>query len=293
MASRKAAVKKPTASPPGHPHGRSTSPPQPVDDPPIRVPGERSTTRAGRARLPTCGAATRGRDRTPCRNPAGKGTDHPGEGRCKNHGGVGQKPTLRYQALNARPRLRELIERFSADPDPHNLLQELTLLRALVTDYVERYDETTEALLAWHASFGPGYQEAIKLWRGQLADWVEQQDSGEAGEPPPLPIPEAFVQKPRQMIDIVAAAGYIDKIGQLSERIEKRRKEGMVSLAVFDSVLERLGMELVHAIREVGINDTARTALLATVEWRWAAIQLDPAAGAVPGPETSGRGPLN
>jgi len=37
------------------------------------------------AKLPLCGAKTRAG--TPCRRPAGWGTDHVGEGRCKLHGG--------------------------------------------------------------------------------------------------------------------------------------------------------------------------------------------------------------
>ena len=38
------------------------------------------------ARLPFCGAKTRAG--TPCKRPAGWGTDHVGEGRCKLHGGA-------------------------------------------------------------------------------------------------------------------------------------------------------------------------------------------------------------
>jgi uncharacterized protein YjcR len=39
------------------------------------------------AETPQCGAETR--KGHPCRQPAGWGTDHPGEGRCKHHGGAG------------------------------------------------------------------------------------------------------------------------------------------------------------------------------------------------------------
>jgi len=37
---------------------------------------------------PRCGADTRNGDQEPCQLPAGWGTDHPGEGRCKHHGGA-------------------------------------------------------------------------------------------------------------------------------------------------------------------------------------------------------------
>jgi hypothetical protein len=38
-----------------------------------------------------CGATTRAGD--PCKRPAGWGTDHNGEGRCKQHGGLGGGPS--------------------------------------------------------------------------------------------------------------------------------------------------------------------------------------------------------
>lgn len=262
-----------------------------MTDAPKRKPGQQGTTKAERQKLPPCGAKHNKRPGT-CKRPAGWGTDHPGEGRCKLHGGTTQKPSGRYVQVNARPRLRELIAQFAADPDPHNLLHELTLLRALVTDYIERYDETTEALLNWHASFGSAYEQAVQEWRHDLADWTERRDQGDE-EPPPIPIPAAFEQKPRQMVDIVSASGFIDKIGALSERIEKRRREGLISLALMDATLERMGMEVVHAAKEVGIHDTARTALLAAIERRWNDVRVDPASGTVQGAEAGGRGTLN
>jgi hypothetical protein len=37
--------------------------------------------------MKTCGAKTRSGIGPPCKRPAGWGTDHPGEGRCRSHGG--------------------------------------------------------------------------------------------------------------------------------------------------------------------------------------------------------------
>ncbi|MDT9121677.1 hypothetical protein RSW84_29940, partial [Escherichia coli] len=77
------------------------------------------------------------------------------------HGGTTQKvdPKSRYAIVNASPRLRELMDAAEADPDPLNLLPELALLRALVQDYVERYDALTAALLGWHESYQQGKNE--------------------------------------------------------------------------------------------------------------------------------------
>ncbi|WP_019586684.1 HGGxSTG domain-containing protein [Deinococcus apachensis] len=83
---------------------------------PRRKPGQKPTTRAEGAKLPTCGAENR--SGKPCNRPAGWGNNHPGEGRCKLHGGVGQKPSARYAAVNASPTLKQAIAQQQADPDP-------------------------------------------------------------------------------------------------------------------------------------------------------------------------------
>lgn len=237
-----------------------------------RTPGKQGTTRAQRQKLPICGATNR--QGKPCQRPAGHGTDHPGDGRCRLHGGVTQKPSPRYQQINARPRLRELIAQFGDDPDPHDLTRDLALLRALVQDYIERYDATTEALLNWHASFSSGYIEAVEEWRSELAAWADQQDRF-GTDPPEIPVPAHFETKPRQMVDIVQAAQYINQIGAMSDRIHKQKAEGAVSLQKLDEILERVGVELVETLREVRVDETTRTSILEVFERRWGAVEID------------------
>lgn len=284
------------------PHGRSTKSKTGdilIDDPPLRQPAVRGTTRKEREKLPVCGA--KGRSGKPCQNPAGKGTDHPGEGYCKFHGGVTQvKDTRfevgRYSDLRVRPRLKELIDKFASEVNVDDLSHEITILRALVQDYVERYDDMSAALLAWHASYSTEFEEAMKLWRGKVADYVER--TAEHGQEPDTPFPEPpqpgeFQRKPRQIIDMIAVGGLVDKVGKMSDRIEQRKKQGTISLALLDQALERLGMEVVYAAKEVGLDDVTRTALLSVIERRWHAVRLDPATGTVQGAEVGGRGPLN
>lgn len=50
---------------------------------------------------PKCGAKTRSSGGHPCRLPAGWGTDHPGEGRCKLHGGKSTGPKKHNNYKNA------------------------------------------------------------------------------------------------------------------------------------------------------------------------------------------------
>lgn len=301
-------IKKPSKPRPAkagagsQPHGRSTKKQAtdiPMDDPPLRQPAQRGTTRKEREKLPICSAKTS--NGKLCQNPAGKGTDHPGEGRCKFHGGTTQVKGTRFEVgrygdLRARPRLKELIEKYAAEVDTSDLSHEITLLRALTQDYLERYDAMSEALLAWHASYSTEFEEAMKLWRGKVAEYVES--TAEHGHEPDTPFPEPpqpgeFQKKPRQIIDMIAVGALIDKVGGMSDRIEKRKQQGTITLALLDQTLERLGMEVVYAAKEVGLDDISRTSLLAVIERRWHAVRVDPASGTVQGPEAGGRGSLN
>jgi hypothetical protein len=88
-----------------------------------------------------CGAKTR--SGTPCERPAGWGTDHVGEGRCKLHGGCspGGPITNGRQAKKTSRQLRDKIQRHLNDPNPLDLTGELALLRALLDYFQERLDE--------------------------------------------------------------------------------------------------------------------------------------------------------
>jgi hypothetical protein len=240
------------------------------------------TTREGRKAKPKCGA--RNRHGKPCRNPAGFGTNHVGEGRCTLHGGAAQIAHGRYSSIN-RPRIRDLLERHQADPDPLNLLPELALLRSLIVDYIERYDELTSALLEWHASFTKDFDGAVELWRAKYATWLEECErlGREPTEgPPPPPLPTAYERKPRQVIDVLSVGKFISDIGTLAERVLKQRSEGSITLATLDRTLEQLGAEVVNAAQEVIRDPATRSALLAAIERRWETIRLDTSVPARP-----------
>lgn len=179
-----------------------------------------------------CGAKKR--DGSPC---ASKQMPN---GRCRMHGGKTPIQSGRYSVVK-RPRLAELIAKFEADTDPTNILPEVAMLRALITDYVERYDEFTEALIAWHA------------------DWREGGGHG----------------KPHQVLDILSAAKFIGQIGSLVERIEKQRAEGAVSLEAVNRYVEQLGMEVVGALREAIADEDSRSKALAAVDRRWESVAFD------------------
>lgn len=134
---------------------------------------------------PRCGATTRAGGS--CGQRAGARTDHEGQGRCFLHGGASPILHGRYSKIT-RPRIAGILKALEDDPNPLDLLPDLRLLRALLIDFVDRYEEFSEALLAWHSSFGKG-------------------------DGP---------QKPRKILDITAAKGLIAEVGAMVERIEKQ-----------------------------------------------------------------------
>lgn len=228
---------------------------------------------------PKCGAATRGERRgAPCQRPAGWGTDHPGQGRCKLHGGSNPIRHGRYSKID-RPRISDLIESFEGDPYPLDLLPEVVLLRALLVDFISRYDHFVDAMHAWHATYTTEYRKAFDVWREQVIRLTEDGSwrDVEANDLPEAPDPLAFVDKPRQVLDISAAATLVDKVGAMVDRIERHKREGSISLETLDRVLEQLGVEVVAAAREAVTGEAERSALLTAVERRWGTVHVDTA----------------
>lgn len=247
-----------------------------------------------------CGAKTRAGGT--CKNAAGFKTDHVGESKCFLHGGKTPIKHGRYSTIN-RPRIKELLETFKADDDPLGLLPEIELLRALVLDFIERHDEHTEALLAWHASYSPGFAEHYAAWQIAHDKWRIEWDAWQSGwetyretvesvqghykqgwpeppssppppRPPHLPEPVEFAGKPRQIVDILSAGRFIGEIGAMVERIHKQKAEGSITLVTLDAVLQQFGAELVKAAGDTIADDADRTALLQAVEQRWATIRV-------------------
>jgi hypothetical protein len=90
-----------------------------------------------------CGGKTRAG--TPCKRPAGWGTDHPGSGRCKLHGGATKRgaehPRFKHGRYSkyVQAALSEKAAQFKYG-DVLNLADELALTRALLADWLERFD---------------------------------------------------------------------------------------------------------------------------------------------------------
>ena len=99
-----------------------------------------------------------------------------------------------------RETLRDRIAAYEADPDPLNTLPEIAATRALFEDYVNRYDEITEALLAWYRSNGQ--------------------------EP-----------KPGQILDISEAYRLLSEITKMVKRVQDARAANAVSIEQLNRIM--------------------------------------------------------
>jgi hypothetical protein len=87
-----------------------------------------------------------------CGARAGAKTDHKGVGRCKWHDG-GRPKHGRY-STTTRARLAPLIERFEGESPEEalDIFPELATARALLHDWLDRFEEYVEALEAWNSA---------------------------------------------------------------------------------------------------------------------------------------------
>lgn len=79
------------------------------------------------------------KDGEPCRQVAGKGTDHLGIGRCKFHGGNSKIKHGRYSKVQGG--LGDKIQEHMDSPSPLDLLPELATLRALFERWIDQDGE--------------------------------------------------------------------------------------------------------------------------------------------------------
>lgn len=221
-----------------------------------------------------------------CYARAGSGTNHVGYGRCKYHGGAASHVENRYAAM-ANDTVSEKIVKFLQDPNPLDLRADLAAARAIFEHTIERHEETTNALLAWHASFtkerrglhdAPLYhfkaiQHAFHRLGGnpkptdeelhEALEWGVEQARGEwvmdkLARQQPFAV-DLVVEKPRKVVDISHAAGILKTITTLVTAILKHEREAFLSVFAFETLVENYGLMarkvLSRHFRRLGVND--------------------------------------
>jgi hypothetical protein len=163
-------------------------------------------------RFPHCGARTSHGGK--CHQWPGWGTEHVGSGKCKLHGGATPVKHGRYSTIARSSIQQRLSELKAPDADPLDLVEDLYLLRALTIDYIQRYDDFTEALLAWHTSF----------------------------------LTEETARKPRQLLDVASASKLIVDCSRLIDTIHKIRAQQTISLETFKRLMEQMGITVARHV---------------------------------------------
>lgn len=185
-----------------------------------------------------CWAQLRKRPGTHCRNPLGYKTPHVGQGRCWLHGGLAPIKTGLH-SLVKHARLRDLIAQLEqTDQQLMDLEPETKLMRALVIDFVNRYDEFIDKLDTWY--------DALDI-------------NQRTQDLPPIP---------RRYPDLEDASKLIEAVSRIAERQHKITREGSVTLDVFRGLMAQMGLIVAKHVED----DKA----LARIEDEWSKIMVDP-----------------
>jgi len=149
-----------------------------------------------------------------CAKTSGLGTTHTGLGPCHLHQTAKRPydPTRRYREAIEDGSIRARLSKLGkVEDDLLDLMPEVQMVRALVIDFINRYEETTDALIAWN--------------------------QGKGGKPAAVP-------------DITAAAHLLETVTRMVERIHRIQTTGAVSLDTFRRVLEEMGITVARHVRE-------------------------------------------
>ena len=178
----------------------------------------------------TCGARTRAG--TPCRHPAGWGTDHVGEGRCKLHGGSSLRGVQHPNFIDGR---------HSKHFDPSDVIG---------------FDE-------WRASLGAelDFEDQV-LFRVFIASRITVDDEGRLQ---PVQVmtrsgPVDFTPDPKYLLDCA------DTVGRIFERLRQAREGRTVNVRFADEEVRRLLDAVGRAIGRHVHDSQEREALFAEIE---------------------------
>lgn len=96
-----------------------------------------------------CGAKTKQAEAKypTCHRPAGWGTDHPGVGRCKLHGGSNPIKHGAYSKI-PRPALKAEIEKAAKDANPLDMLPTLAKAKGILAHAVSEYETNDKSPIA-------------------------------------------------------------------------------------------------------------------------------------------------
>lgn len=183
-----------------------------------------------------------------CMARAGQATDHPGEGRCRNHGGTSLILHGRFSEVT-RGSIREHHEKLEIETEAEKLdiLPEATMARALVANYVEEYEKFRDQIMEYNAD------EAAEA-------------EGDGRKPRFLKVP-----------DLETAVELLERCAKIVDMVHKQRSANAVSLPDFFRVMalmsEVVNLE-VRKLEQKGAKPQAIEECLQKIAEDWATLKL-------------------
>lgn len=144
----------------------------------------------------------------------------------------------RYSSIKRKTVREEMSRQEQLEQDIMDLAPEVTLLRALTIDFINRYNLFTKALLAWYSD-------------GRSST------------------------KPRKVLDLSDAGNLVDKISKVVERMHKIQTTGSISLDAFKRVTEQMGIIVTKEAAKHIKDSKVVEAYLQSVESQWGSLALD------------------
>lgn len=180
-----------------------------------------------------------------------------------------------------REQLRSLIEQHEADPDPLNIFPELAAARALFQDYIDRYEQWSAALIAWHQSFQvqrpiqPDKAEAFLEVIDNYEEAIAMQSELTERQQKCLALAREFVSamrepsgnnKPHQILDIGDAYRILSEVTKIVARIENVRAANAISRPDLIRVMTEMSR-----VVQAHVNDPE---VLEKIKSGWLAIRV-------------------
>jgi len=159
-----------------------------------------------------CGAKTKG-DGEPCKRPAGWGTDHPGVGRCKLHGGATPVKHGLYSKYTEH-RLASMIDKLSNDEQLLDLRKTIALQQSIIISILNKLKDG-------ELDFNQSLANTLNNLADKLGRNIERRQKIEEGEKYILQIEE--VQNIVNQVVVIVKEEIHDK--RKIEKIAKRLKE--------------------------------------------------------------------
>lgn len=120
-----------------------------------------------------CGAKTK-KDGSPCQKPAGWGTDHPGIGKCKLHGGASPIKHGMYSKYTGH-RLAEMVDKLAEDEELLDLRKSIALQQSIILSILEKLDEG-------ELQFNQSLAKTLNTLADKLGRNIERRQKVEEGE---------------------------------------------------------------------------------------------------------------